>query len=120
MSQSIRISDELHDTIREDAARESRSLTGQIEHYIQIGRAIARSPDFNQDHVELALNGGIEVSEMTLEEQEAFFAKFAQRMENPGASHDYWEDRRRRGVGVGELPDGTRVRQVAGGAVETY
>ena len=122
MAQSIKIEDELLETIRQDAARESRSLAGQAEYYIRLGRAIARSPDFDRDQVELALNGGIEVQELTLEEQEAFFVEFAAAMEKQGtgASNAFWEERRRRGLGVGEQPDGTRVRQVAGGGVQVY
>ena len=30
------------------------------------------------------------------------------------------DERKRKGLGVGEQPDGTRVRQVAGGGVQVY
>ena len=113
--QSVKIADDLIAILRDDAERESRSLAGQVEHYIRIGRAIARSPDYDHHRVEDALSGGMEIHELSLEEQEAFFAEFASLMEKQGGSHRYWEDRQQRGLGVGTLADGTLVRQLPGG-----
>ncbi len=120
MAQSVKIDDDLATVLREDANRESRSLAGQVEHYIRLGRAIARSPDYDQRHIDSALSGGMEVQELTLEEQEAFFAEFASLMEKQGASHAYYEDRRQRGVGVGLAADGRLIRQLPGGQHAAY
>lgn len=117
---TIKISESILELVRSDAARESRTISEQVEHYITIGRSIARSPDFDRDHVEEAMMGGIEVGELSLEEQNTFFELFAQKMERPGASHSYWEDRKRRGLGVGETDDGQLVRQMPDGAVAAY
>lgn len=119
-SQSIRLDDALVETLREDAARANRSISSQAEHYLKIGRSIARSPNFDHDHIELASVGGIEVEELSLEEQEAFFAEFRQLLDKQGGSHDYWEQRRRNGLGVGETPDGQLVRQLPDGRVAAY
>lgn len=44
MAQSIKLSDKEMDILRKEAALSSRSLAGQAEHWLRIGRAIERSP----------------------------------------------------------------------------
>lgn len=117
--QSIKIDDELYEQAREDAAREKRSIAAQIAYYFEIGRAISRSPFFSQDDIDRALAGGIEVGELSNEEQEAFFAQYARNVQNGGLyTADFWADRRAKGLGVGALEDGTIVRALPGGSHE--
>lgn len=117
---SIKIDENLLELIRQDAAVDNRSLAAQAAHYLAIGRAHYRSPDYDKDQVELALTGGIEVGELSLSEQTAFYEMWAQQMEKPGASHSFWEDRKARGLGVGETDDGKLERQLAGGGTAAY
>lgn len=117
---SIKIEDDLYDQIADQALRSNRSLGAQAEIWLALGRAIDRSPDFSQDHVDLALAGGIEVGELSLEEQEKFFQDFGQAMEQPGPTADFYAKRRAAGLGVGQTEDGRLIRQTAGGGFEPY
>jgi len=119
-SSSIKIDDDLLELIRQDAAREDRSVGAQAAHYLRIGRAVYRSPDYDHDHIEAATTGGIEVGELSLEEQTTFFAMWAEVVNKPGGTSAFWEERKRRGLGVGETDDGQLVRQAANGAVVPY
>lgn len=114
-SMTVRIDAALCEQVREDADSNRRTLSSMLEYYIELGRSIHRSPDYSHDRVEVALSGGIEVGELSLEEQDSFFAEFAHLMERPGGSHDYWLQRQQEGRGVGLAPDGTLVRQLPGG-----
>lgn len=120
MATSIKLADPIVEILREDAGRENRSVAAQAEFYIQLGRAIARSPHFDRDTVEAALSGEIDIDTLTLEEQEAYFSRFHELIERPTTAQAYWAGRRDRGVGVGELPDGTRVRQLPANRRSTY
>lgn len=116
---SVKIDDELYTLAQEDATRERRNLNAQLRYYYEIGRAIARSPNFSQDDIDSALNGGLEVGELSAEETEWFFEQYAKKVENGGLyTADFWSQRQQAGLGVGALPDGTLVRQLPGGGVE--
>lgn len=119
MPTPIKVDDDIYNLIREDSEREQRSIAGQAEYYMRIGRAICRSPFFSQEDIDRALSGNIEVGELSAAEQEAFFQEYATRMENGGMyTAGFWEDRQQRGLGVGALEDGTLVRQLPGGGYE--
>lgn len=113
---SAKIDDALADQIREEANREGRSFAGQLEHYLKLGRAIARSPSYHHERVNDALTGGIEVRELGADEQDAFFAEFARLMEKPGGSHEFWQQRKRSGYGVGLDAAGNLVYESAAAA----
>lgn len=117
---TAKVDDDLAEQIRLDAQREGRTFAAQIEHYLKVGRAIARSPDYRDDRVEAALTGGIEVQELSLEEQDAFFAEFGELMQKQGASHAYWKQRQQSGYGVGLDASGNLVRALPGGGVAAY
>lgn len=119
MPSPIKFDDDLYAQLREDAERDIRTIQAQAAYYVRIGRAVCRSPFFSQDDIDRALSGGIEVGELTLDEQEAFFEEYARRMENGGMyTAGFWAERQAKGLGVGALEDGTLVRALPGGGHE--
>lgn len=80
MSKSIKISDEAMNLLREEASLYSRSIAGQAEHWLRIGRAIEKSPSFNYRHIKDALAGFTSPDELNVEEQEVFFEEFSDAM----------------------------------------
>lgn len=72
MPQTVRLPDSEMADIRREAARQSRSLAGQIVHWVRIGRAMERSPRFSHACVQAALDGRLSPDRLTGEEQEAW------------------------------------------------
>lgn len=102
MAKSIKISDEEMALIREEAAISSRSIAGQVEHWIRIGRAIERSPNFTYQHIKDALCGRTSPDDLSAEEQEVFFDEFADSLwEVTPEQEDFFAERKKAGLGVG-------------------
>jgi len=76
MAQSIKISDEEMTFLRKEAKLSSRSIAGQVEHWLRIGRAIEKSPAFSYRRVQEALTGLVSPDDLNAEEQEVFFEEF--------------------------------------------
>ncbi len=76
MSQSIKISNPIMQAVRNESALSSRSLAGQVEYWVRIGRAIENSPKFSYSRIKLALNADMSTDELSTEEQEVFFDQF--------------------------------------------
>lgn len=88
VARSIKISDEEMKCLREEAELSSRSIAGQVEHWLRIGRAIERSPAFNYQRVREALKGLLSPDDLSGEEQEVFFEDFADEMWKPPTAED--------------------------------
>lgn len=109
MSQAVKISDMEMKALRDAARVNSRSISGQAEHWLRIGRAMERDPQVGYSRVEMALRGLEPLSLDSL--AEAGQDEFIQAMADAPATaveEDFWRDRRRRGVGVG-LDDKDRL-----------
>lgn len=116
MAQSIKLSDKEMDILRKEAALSSRSLAGQAEHWLRIGRAIERSPAFNYQRIRQALTAQLSPDELNGEEQEVFLEEFSDSMWRPSPEMEaFFADRRRRGVGVGLDEKGNLVHQTPEG-----
>lgn len=103
---AVKISGEEYAALREAAAVNSRSIVGQAEHWLRIGRAVERDPSIAYSRIEQALHGLLSVDALDDDEQEAFFDAFSDFMAGPGASEEkFWEDRRNRGLGAGDDDD---------------
>ena len=109
MAQAVKISDVEMNALRDAARLSSRSISGQAEHWIRIGRAMERDPAISYSRIEMALRGLEPVSLDSLDEahQNAFFERMADAPPTVRET-DYWQDRQRRGVGVG-LDDQDRL-----------
>ncbi len=102
MAQSIKISDEEMGLLREEARISSRSIAGQAEHWLRIGRAIERSPSFSYQRIRDTLSGLTSPDDLSADEQEVFFDEFADAMwqETP-EQQAFFAERRESGLGVG-------------------
>jgi len=102
MSQTIKISDQEVNILRKEAPINSRSIAGQAEHWLRIGRAIERAPNFNYLRITEALKGLISPDELSAEEGDVFFDEFSQSLETETPEQiAFFEDRKSRGLGVG-------------------
>ncbi len=117
MSQAVKISDIEMKAVRDAAQINSRSISGQAEHWMRIGRAVERDPEMRYSRIDRALRGleAIDPDSLDAAAQEAFIAQMADAPATPEAQ-DFWRDRQRRGVGVGldendELVFGRRLRK---------
>jgi hypothetical protein len=102
MSQAVKISDSEYAIVREAANLNRRSLSGQAEHWLRIGRAVERNPEIAYSRIERALRGLLAVDALGGDEQEEFFDRFAVEMRTPTAEEEqFWAERNRQGLGVG-------------------
>lgn len=102
MAQSIKISDDEMMLLRKEADVSSRSIAGQAEHWLRIGRAIERSSAFNYQHIKEVLAGLANPDELSAEEQEVFFEEFSDSMWEVTSEQDaFFAKRRKLGLGVG-------------------
>jgi hypothetical protein len=73
----------------EDARREAellhRSLSGQIEHWARLGRAIENAEGVSIARVHAALEGRLKIDEFSEPEQDAFFAELGSVFEAPSS-----------------------------------
>ena len=102
MSQAVKISDIEMEAVRAAAAINSRSIAGQAEHWIRLGRAVERNPEFGFEKVERALRGLASVDSLSSSKRDSYFDHFADRMRAPQpAEHAFWTNRQKEGLGVG-------------------
>lgn len=81
MARTIKLSDNEMRAIEQEATLTNRSLSGQAEHWLRIGRAIERSPNFNYEHIKAALASLLAYDELSGPEQEAYLAEFYRAMQ---------------------------------------
>ncbi len=102
MAKTVKIDDELMEEIGREADVMSRSLAGQVRHWLRIGMSIERSRFFDQSHVVAALEGRIGPDALTGEEQEAYIdGLFRQTRSGTPEQDRFFSQRRSGGLGVG-------------------
>jgi hypothetical protein len=111
MAQSVKLSDAMMSLVRRESQRQSRSVAGQITHWLRIGRAIEQSGRFDYRRVGAALDASLSPEELTPEESEVWLVAFAEKMAEPGEGEmAFFERRRELGLGVGLSEAGELVR----------
>lgn len=85
---SIKLPADLVDEARREAAVFSRSISGQVEHWARIGKAIEAAPGFTLDRVRAALDGRCDPEELTEHEWELFDELRFQSIGEPTAEND--------------------------------
>ena len=112
MAQSIKISDEEMELLRKEAKLSSRSIAGQVSHWLRIGRSIERAPDFNYAHIRQTLEAGRSPDTLTGEEQAVYVDELmdAASAETPEQA-EFFGRRRKAGLGVGTGQSGRIARQ---------
>jgi hypothetical protein len=114
MGQSVKLADDVMDAVRRESEMQSRSIAGQIVHWLNIGRAIERSPSFDYARVRQALSASRSPDSLSGEEQEIWAAEFAEQMTVPAAGERaFHAERHRLGRGVGLDDDGTLITRKA-------
>lgn len=100
--------------IRAEAELSSRSIAGQVTHWMKIGRAVERAPGFTYEHVRQALAAEQSPDALTGEEQAVYIDELlgAASMETPEQAA-FFEKRRKAGLGVGADESGEIVRQAS-------
>ena len=112
MAQSIKLGDEIMKIVRRESELQSRSLAGQIAHWVRIGRAIEKSGNFDHARISAALAGDIETTELTDEEKDVWLDSFVEKMGQPETDEEAFFARRRQlGLGVGLDTAGNLVRE---------
>lgn len=102
MAQSIKLADTVMTFVRKESSLQSRSVAGQITHWVNIGRAIEKSTSFDYSRISSVLEAGMTPDELTPEEQEVWFTQFADKMTEPSENETaFFENRCGLGRGVG-------------------
>lgn len=112
MAQSVKLSDDVMALVRNESDRQSRSVAGQITHWLRIGRAIELSGHFDYRRIGAALEASLSPDELTAEEQEVWLNAFAEKMAEPSETEKtFFKRRRQLGLGVGLADNGEIVRE---------
>ena len=112
MAAAVKISDVEMSALREAAALQGRSISGQAEHWLRLGHAIERDPRFCFVKVEQALKGLADIDDLSTAEQEEYIGRFSALLSEPSSVSDaFFEDRRRLGLGVGMDEAGNIIEQ---------
>ena len=114
-----RFAADLLDSAAVEGARQSRSAKQQLDHWARVGRAVSSRQTAARRRVEAALNGELELAELSEEEGVVFNAEISATIEESLAGADYGRVLAGRGVTTvalndkGEMvehrPDGTEV-----------
>ncbi|TFF21837.1 hypothetical protein E3C22_14285 [Jiella endophytica] len=114
MAQSVKLSDETMALIRREAELQSRSVAGQITHWVKLGRAIEQSGAYDNARIVAALEGRLDTIELSQEEEAAWLDAFTETMGQPSESEKaFFAKRRSLGRGVGLDAGGNLVHAAA-------
>jgi hypothetical protein len=85
MAQSIKLGDDIMSIVRRSSELQSRSIAGQIAHWVRIGRAIEKSGNSDQTCITAALAGDIATTELTDQKKCVWLDSFVEKMGQHGA-----------------------------------
>lgn len=109
MAKTVKLDEELVELAAREAKLMSRSLAGQVRHWMRIGMSIERSRAFDQSRVAIALDGRIGPDDLTAAEQESFVEGIlGAAREGTPEQERFFAERRARDLGAG-LDDGVLV-----------
>lgn len=112
MAQSVKLGDDIMKIVRSESVLQSRSIAGQIAHWVRIGRAIEKSGNFDHNRMAAALGGALETTDLTEEEKDVWLDSFVETMGQSSFDEDAFFARRRQlGLGVGLDSAGNLVRE---------
>ena len=90
------------DILREESRIFGRSIAGQAEHWMRIGRAIEQSNHFNYRKIQAVLNGTLNPDQLNRDEQEVYLDDFIEAMKSPQQNiSQYLSEQDNQGQGVG-------------------
>lgn len=103
MAQSVKLSDEIMALVRREAELHSRSVAGQITHWLRIGRAIEQSGAYDHARLTAVLEGRLDTMHLSEGEEAAWLDAFTEKMGQPTETEMTFHARRQalgRGVGL--------------------
>ncbi len=80
---SVKLKADLVDEARREAQTFNRSLGGQIEHWVRLGRALESAPGIPVSRVRETLEGKVTLRTLPVEEQEAVLDQLHEWLKNP-------------------------------------
>ncbi|ETD81451.1 TA system antitoxin ParD family protein [Rhodobacter capsulatus] len=102
MAQSVKLADDVMAAVRREADLQSRSVAGQITHWLRLGKAIEQSGAYDHARVTAALDGRLDPVELREEEAIAWLDAFTEKMATPAPTEQaFFAERRKLGRGVG-------------------
>ena len=102
MAQSVKLSDDVMAAVRREAELQSRSVGGQITHWLRLGRAIEQSGAYDHARVTATLDGRLDPVELREEEAIAWLDAFTEKMSAPSPTEQaFFANRQKLGRGVG-------------------
>ncbi|MEO9650188.1 MAG: hypothetical protein ABJ360_03730 [Roseobacter sp.] len=112
MAQSVKLADDVMSIVRRESGLQSRSVAGQITHWINIGRAIEKSSSFDYQRINATLAAELSPDTLSPEEQEVWFTQFAEDLAEPTETEEaFYKSRRQLGRGVGLNEKGDLIYQ---------
>ena len=84
-----RIAADLMDSAAAEGARQSRSAKQQLDHWVRVGRAVSSQQTAARRRVEAALDGDLELRELSVEEGAVFNAEIAAAIQEKLAGSNY-------------------------------
>lgn len=103
MAQSVKLADDVMALVRREADLHSRSVAGQITHWLKIGRMIEQSGTYDHARITAALEGRLDTTHLREEEEIAWLGAFTEKMGRPSEAEEAYHARRQalgRGVGL--------------------
>lgn len=102
MAQSVKLADEIMALVRREADLHSRSVAGQITHWVKLGRAIEHSGRFDHARLTAVLEGKLDTTRLSEDEEAAWLDAFTEKMGQPSdAEMSFFAERQALGRGVG-------------------
>lgn len=110
MANAVKVSDSEMFELRRAASLQSRSLGGQAEYWMRLGRAFESNPVFGHAKVQQALKALVSPDDLSAEEQELYIEQLGQsHWEASPTEKTFFENLRARGGAVGMDEDGSIV-----------
>ena len=103
MAQSVKLADDIMALVRREADLHSRSVAGQITHWLKLGRAIEHSGSFDYARITAALEGSLDTTQLADDEDAIWLDAFTEKMGQPSEDEESFFARRQalgRGVGL--------------------
>lgn len=101
MVATLKISDADMLELRQASVVHNRSIAGQAEYWMRLGRAAERNPDMTLSRVEQALRGLQDPADLNGAEQEQFFDRLGEFMDRPNAPiHAFFAEMNRKSEGL--------------------
>ena len=101
MAQTVKLADEIMALVRREARLNGRSLTGQVTHWLKIGRAIERSGSFDYARITAVLEKDHASTRPHDDEEDAWLETFTEKMGHPTEAEEAFLLGRRQSLGRG-------------------